>query len=106
MKYHIIFYKLFMRIANPAIRKIAVEAYLSGKATQQQLADILGFHKTAIVRWVREYKKDGRLEPQIRGHILKTFSPEKRERLAALIKDKPDLTLKEIREERYSPSDF
>lgn len=87
-----------MTIASPEIRKIAVEAYLSGKATQQQLSDILGFHRTAIVRWVREYKKDGKLEPRGRGHMPKAFSPEERERLAALVTDKPDLTLEEIRE--------
>ena len=86
-----------MRIAKPEIRKIAVEAYLSGKATQQQLADILGFHRTAIVRWVREYRKNGRLEPQVRGHMPRAFSPEEKERLVAMVKDKPDLTLEEIR---------
>lgn len=87
-----------MSIATPEIRKIAVEAYLSGKATQQQLADILGFHRTAIVRWVREFRKDGRLEPQVRGHMLKAFSAEESERLFAMVRDKPDLTLEEIRE--------
>ena len=87
-----------MSIASPEIRKIAVEAYLSGKATQQQLADILGFHRTAIVRWVREYRKDGKLEPGVRGHMPKTFSPEEKERLIALVTNKPDLTLEEIRE--------
>ncbi len=49
-----------MSIASPEIRKIAVEAHLSGKATQQQLADILGFYGAAVVRWVREYRKDGK----------------------------------------------
>jgi len=87
-----------MSIASPAIRKIAVEAYLSGKATQQQLADILGFHRTAIVRWVREYRNDGRLEPQVRGHMARAFSDDEKELLATMIKDKPDLTLEEIRE--------
>jgi len=87
-----------MSIASPEVRKIAVEAYLSGKATQQQLADIFGFHRTAIVRWVREYRKDGKLEPQVRGHMSKAFSREEAEQLAALVKDKPDLTLEEIRE--------
>ena len=86
-----------MSIASPEIRKIAVEAYLVGKATQQQLADILGFHRTAIARWVREYRKDGKLEPHARGHMAKAFSSEEKERLADLVKDKPDLTLEEIR---------
>jgi hypothetical protein len=36
-----IFYALFMSIASPEIRKIAVEAYLTDKAIQQHLADIL-----------------------------------------------------------------
>jgi transposase len=87
-----------MSIASPDIRKIAIEAYLSGKATQQQLADILGFHRTAIVRWVREYRKDGRLKPQVRGHMSRAFSVDEKERLVAMVKDKPDLTLEEIRE--------
>lgn len=87
-----------MSIASPEIRKIAVEAYLSGKATQQQLADILGFHRTAIVRWVREYKKAGTLAPRVRGHMTKAFSDEEKERLAIMVEDKPDLTLEEIRE--------
>jgi len=86
-----------MSIASPEIRKIAVEAYLSGKATQQHLADILGFHRTAIVRWVREYRKDGKLRPQVRGHMPRAFSHEERERLSSMIRDKPDLTLEEIR---------
>lgn len=86
-----------MSVASSKVRKIAVEAYLSGKATQQQLADILGFHRTAIVRWVREYRKDGKLEPRARGHMARTFSLEERERLASLVKSKPDLTLEEIR---------
>ena len=87
-----------MSVATPEIRKIAVEAYLSGKASQQQLADILGFHRTAIVRWVREFRKDGRLEPQTRGHMPKAFSVEENERLASMVRDEPDLTLEEIRE--------
>ena len=86
-----------MSIASPEIRKIAVEAYLSGKATQQHLADILGFHRTAIVRWVREYRKDGKLNPRVRGHMPRTFSSEEQEALVSMLKDKPDLTLEEIR---------
>ena len=84
-------------IASSEIRKIAVEAYLFGKATQQQIADILGFRRTAIVQWVREYRKDGKLESQVRGHMPRAFSFEEKERLAVLVKDKPDLTLEEIR---------
>lgn len=87
-----------MSIASPEIRKIAVEAYLSAKATQQQIADIFGFHRTAIVRWVREYRKDGRLVPQTRGHMAKAFSDEEKERLAIMVEEKPDLTLEEIKE--------
>jgi transposase len=90
-------YGLLMSIASPEIRKIAVEAYLSATATQQQIADILGFHRTAIVRWVREYRKDGRLKPRTRGHMAKAFSAEEKDRLAIMVKDKPDLTLEEIR---------
>ena len=87
-----------MSIASPEVRKIAVEAYLAGKATQQQLADILGFHRTAIVRWVREYRRVGKFEPQVRGHMARAFSVAEIERLAIMVDAKPDLTLEEIRE--------
>ena len=70
---------------------------MSAKATQQQLADIFGFHRTAIVRWVREYRKEGTLEPRVRGHMAKAFSNEEKERLAVMVEEKPDLTLEEIR---------
>ena len=86
-----------MSIASPEIRKIAVEAYLSAKATQQQIADIFGFHRTAIVRWVREYKKEGKLEPRVRGHMAKAFSDEEKARLVAMVEEKADLTLEEIK---------
>ena len=85
-----------MSIAIPEIRKMAVEAYLSGKANQQQLADIFGFHRTTIVRWVREYRNDGKIEPQVRGHMPRAFSSEERERLVTMVRDKPDLTLEAI----------
>ncbi|MDR0826799.1 MAG: hypothetical protein LBN33_02825 [Desulfovibrio sp.] len=87
-----------MKIANQEIRKIAVEAYLSGKANQQQIADILGFHRTAIVRWVREFRYNGKLTPEQRGHMAKAFSHQECERLAELVKSKPDITLVEIKE--------
>jgi transposase len=85
-------------MASPEVRKIAIEDYQSGKATQQRPADILEFHRTAIVRWVREYRKNGKLEPQVRGHMSRTFSPEERERLVSMVKERSDLTLEEIRE--------
>lgn len=71
---------------------------MSGKATQQQLADIFGFHRTAIVRWVREYRESRTFAPKVRGHMPKAFTHEESERLAILVKDKPDLTLEEIKE--------
>lgn len=86
-----------MNIASPEIRQLAVNAYLAGKATQQQIADVLGFHRTAIVRWTRDYKKNGKFEVRVRGHMPKTFSAEEAERLACMIDEQPDLTLEEIR---------
>lgn len=68
-----------------------------GKAAQQRLAEILEFHRTAIVQWIRECRKDGKLEPQARGHMGRGFSLEERERLAVLVKSRPDLALEEIR---------
>ena len=86
-----------INIASFEIRKIAVTAYLSSKATQQQLADILDFHMTAIVRWVRECGKDEKLAPNARSHMPAAFSLEEKEDITAMVRDKPDITLEEIR---------
>jgi transposase len=86
-----------MKIASSEIRKVAVKACLSGKVSKQQVADVLGYHLSAINRWIRAFKHDNRLSPQPRGHLNTAFSLKEREELAALIQEKPDITIYEIK---------
>lgn len=90
-----------MKAASSEIRRIVVEAYSSGKATKKQLADIFGFHPAAINRWIRAAQEEGRYSPLARGHKRPTFSQHEQNQLIELLKDKPDMTLMEIRE-RFS----
>ena len=87
-----------MKVASIEIRSTVVRAYLSGKASKQQLADIFGFHVSAINRWLRQFRVENRLAPRARGHMPAAFSPEECERLAKLIQERPDITLAEIKE--------
>lgn len=87
-----------MKIATEAIRTVVVNAYLSGRASRQQLADIFGYHVGSIGRWIRDSQRNHRLSPLPRGHRISVFSAEERIQLAKYIEENPDATLKEIRE--------
>ena len=87
-----------MKIATPEIRAIVVNAYFSGTATRQQLADIFGYHIGSIGRWIRESRQDKRLSPLPRGHRISVFTHEERAQLVEYIENNPDATLVEIRE--------
>lgn len=87
-----------MSIATPEIRKRAIEAYKSGKGTQQHIADLFGVHLQTFRNWLREYEREGRLKPRTRGHMRQALSEEEKEQLRIIIMEKNDLTLEEMRE--------
>lgn len=87
-----------MKIATPDIRRTVVEAYQKGKATKKQLADIFGFHISAISRWIRIAEEENRYAPLKRGHKKPIFSKYEQKLLVKLVEEKPDITLAEIRE--------
>ena len=86
-----------MKIASEETRRIVVEAYSSGVASRKQLAEIFGYHRGTIGRWIRESRKTGLLAPRPRGHRPSGFNAEEREQLAEFIEKNPDATLDEIR---------
>lgn len=86
-----------MSIATPEIRKRAIEAYKEGKGTQQHIADLYGVHLNTFKYWLKDYEKEGRLEPRTRGHMRQALSLEEKEQLRAMVMEKNDLTLEEIR---------
>jgi len=87
-----------MKIASREIREAVVKAYLGGKASKSQLADIFGYHLSAINRWLRDFKRDNRLEPLPRGHLRTAFSENEQRQLSVLLMEQPDITIAEIKE--------
>jgi len=87
-----------MKTASAETRARVVKAYTSGIATRKQLAEIFGYNIQSIGNWIREYEHEGRVAPHPKGHRKSVFSPEEREQLAALLKNKVDMTLSEIKD--------
>jgi len=87
-----------MKTASAETRARVVKAYTSGVATRKQLAAIFGYHIQSIGNWIREYEREGRVAPHPKGHRQSVFSHEEREQLIALLKDKVDMTLAEIKD--------
>lgn len=86
-----------MKTASPEIRETAVTAYLSGKVAKQQIADVLGYHLSAINRWIRDFTCDERLASLPRGHMKPAFTKEERDELVLLLQAQPDITIREIK---------
>ena len=87
-----------MKKASEDIRALAVRNVLSKKYTVPQVAEMLNYSIATIYNWIRIYKKEKRLTPKPAGHRLSVFSPSEHEQVKALIREKPDITLVEIRE--------
>ena len=87
-----------MKIASEEIRKLAVKACLSGKASRKQLSEIFGYTTASIGNWVREYQHENRLTPRPQGHRKAVFSDVELQELSDVLGNKSDLTLSEIRE--------
>lgn len=87
-----------MKIASEEIRSLAVNAYVLGKASRQQLSEIFGYTPTSISNWVREYKREKRLAPRPQGHRKSVFTDIELKQLSELLEERVDLTLAEIKE--------
>lgn len=86
-----------MKFASPEIREKAVRAYIDGKASAKQLAEIFGYTRATICNWVRAYKKTEQLAAKPNGHRKSCFSEEELVQLKALVAATPDITLAEIK---------
>lgn len=87
-----------MKFATQEIRTAAVNAFMSGQATIEQLVNIFGYTQASIYNWVRDYKKNNRLAPRPNGHRKGIFSEEELKQLSELLEKNVDMTLAEIRE--------
>ena len=87
-----------MGIATREVRQRAIEAYRSGKGTQQQSADMFGIHLCTFVRWWKQFRHHGRLAPKPRGHNPSALNDKEMQALDGLIQKRPDLTLEQMRD--------
>jgi transposase len=86
-----------MPIANKDTRERAVEAYKTGRFSQQQLAEAYCVHYKTIQNWL---KADACGESQCakaRGHRPRIFNNDDETELIDLISREPSITLEEIK---------
>ena len=87
-----------MKKGSEDIRSLAVRNVLAGKYSVAQVAEMTGYSIATIYNWISIYKKEKRLTAKPAGHRQPVFSQSEHEQAKALIKEKPDITLAEIRE--------
>lgn len=86
-----------MKFASAEIREKAVRAYLEGKGTAKQLAEIFGYTRATICNWVRAYRKTNQLAAKPNGHRKSCFSEEELFQLKVILAKTPDMTLADIK---------
>lgn len=87
-----------MSIATEEVRQRAIEAYRSGKGTQQEVASIFGVGLRTFARWLEQFRHDGQTAPKPRGHNPPALNEKEMRQLDRLIQKRPDLTLAQMRD--------
>ena len=87
-----------MKKGSEDIRSLAVRNVLAGKYSVAQVAEMTGYCIATIYNWISIYKKEKRLTAKPAGHRMPVFSQSEHEQAKALIEEKPDITLVELRE--------
>ena len=87
-----------MKKGSEDIRTLAVRNVLAGKYSVAQVAEMTGYCIATIYNWISIYKKEKRLTAKPAGHRMPVFSQSEHEQAKALIEEKPDITLVELRE--------
>ena len=87
-----------MKRGSEDIRALAVRSVLSKKYSVRQVAELTGYTMATIYNWIRIYEKEERLASKPSGHRQPVFSESEHEQAKALINEKPDITLVELRE--------
>ena len=87
-----------MGIATQQVRQRAIEAYRSGKGTQQHIADMFGIGLRTFARWWNQFQYHGQTAPRPRGHNPPALNEKEMKALDKLIQKHPDLTLAQMRD--------
>jgi|GEM_PF-838918 len=92
------FMLFLMSIASADTRERAIESYLKGRGTQDEIARSFGVTLRTFQRWLARYQQSGEISPQTRGHRQALFKGETLLHLDELVKQHPDATLEELRD--------
>ena len=87
-----------MSIASKEVRERAIAAYKAGGVTQSQVASLYGVDVSTFERWWQRYRRSGQSSPLPRGHRHAVYEGPDAEKLDALLRERPDATLEELRE--------
>ena len=84
-----------MRGPYPGELRVRVIRLVEGGASRREAADQFDVGVSSAIRWVQRFRDDGTFEPMPRGG---STSPLEKyaERILAVIRDRPDLTLDEM----------
>lgn len=74
-----------MKFVPEGIRSKAVNAYMDGKGSSKQLAEIFGYTPATICNRVRAYKKDAQLRAKPNAHRKSCFNDAELAELKALL---------------------
>lgn len=75
-----------MKHASEDIRNLAVGLYKSGEYTQQEVADIVGYHYNSVKAWLKADAEGRPQRPLPKGHKRRVPDPADLERLRDLVK--------------------
>ena len=79
------------------LRERVIRAWKTGKYTWDELASLFSIGVASVDRWVRAYRRTGRVEPARHGGGNPARVPaDKQPILARLLDERPDLTLMEL----------
>ena len=87
-----------MSIAAQPVSQREIEAYRSGKGTQQQIANMFGVGLRTFARWWNQFQYHGQTAPRPRGHNPPALNKKEMKALDKLIQKQPDLTLAQMRD--------
>ena len=96
-----------MRGPYPGELRVRVIGFVEGGGSRREAAEQFDVSVSSAIRWVQRFRDDGTSEPMPRGGSTSPLEKHS-ERILALIREQPDLTLDEmvlaLRKRRISAS--
>ncbi len=84
-----------MRGPYPGELRVRVIGFVEGGASRREAADQFDVSVSSAIRWVQRFRDDGTSDPMPRGGSTSPLEKYS-ERILALIREQPDLTLDEM----------